>query len=309
VTAYVAVTVDVDQDGMTLKDERNTLTWRAIDIVPKIGESLRIVGARTTWMIRADAQIADVYGEPDGLLTRHRSLWRSLGEYGDEIGWHPHLYRHLADGTYLADLTASECADELRTTHARLKAAGHSFRASRLGEARGANETMRALSDLGIEVDSSALPGRARADSERSFDWSSSPNRPYRPSCTDYRVEGLPADDLLEVPMTTATVRAPYDRTDVRRYLNLAYHEGIFAKAARSLTQEGGHELGAHAFVTTILHPEEAMPREGGHPLYAFRPDALRANLECLVEHLVATCGTVKFITLGEVPSILKAAA
>src|SRR5438477_3209285 len=76
------------------------------------------------------------------------------------------------------------------------------------------NRTYRALEDLGIVVDFSAVPGlRTFTGSpptrgENFFDWHSSPRAPYRPSRVDYRraaQKGETASQLLEVPSFVST--------------------------------------------------------------------------------------------------------
>jgi hypothetical protein len=171
----------------------------------------------------------------------------------------------------------------LRSTHAELLAKGHEFASVRMGEAIGGNLILRTLAGLGLEVDSSAIPGRRRLDRDRWFDWSGSPNTPFRPSVADYRVPGSPELPILEVPMTVSLVHAPFDPDPLPRYTNLAYHPAIFA-AALDRWFNGLTDKTANEVLTLIAHPDELLTQPDQHPLYAFTPDALRTNIETVLD-------------------------
>jgi len=281
-TLSVVVTVDVDNDGVSLTNERDRLSWNGLALIPQVAEIIREFGLPVTWFIRADSQLQEYYGAVDFLLTEHRSLWASLARAGDEIGWHPHIYAPAAGG-YLPVRDEQAVAQALRVTNAELSARGHAFASVRMGEAIGGNTILRTLAELGLRVDSSAIPGRRRIDRDRWFDWSTSPNRPYWPSAADYRVPGVPTLPILEVPMTATLVHAPFDPCPLPRYTNLAYHPPIFA-AALERWFGGPAERSEHAVLTLIVHPDELMARTGDHPLYAFAPQALRINLKTTLD-------------------------
>src|SRR5262249_11232640 len=163
-----------------------------------------------TWFVRADAQLRDVYGSAAYPVESQSALWASLAESGDEIGWHPHLYRRRADGTYMPETVEDRQVAELRDISADLRNRGVELTSSRMGEAVGSNGVMQELDRLGMTVDSSAIPGRKRSDASRCFDWEGTPNTPYHPSIHDYRVSVSGAKrTLVEVPMTTVPVRSP----------------------------------------------------------------------------------------------------
>jgi peptidoglycan/xylan/chitin deacetylase (PgdA/CDA1 family) len=269
----IVFTVDVDNDGMTAENERNRLAWTSVDEVPRIAELFARRGVPATWFVRADNQLAEVYGDAAWLLAERAALWGDLRGAGHDLGWHPHIVRR-ENGAFVPETDDVRCAEALRGVHASLAAGGFTFTASRIGEAFHGNESMRTLAELGLAVDSTAIPGRRRADAARRFDWSGTPNGPYRPSAADYRVPGEPALDIVEVPMTAAPVQAPYDERPLPRYLNLAYRAEIFRDAVT--------RLGEVAVIVTILHPEEA--RVGAeHPLYAHDLRAVAENVDFLL--------------------------
>lgn len=296
-----AFTVDVDNDGMVLGSERNALTWDAVAEVPRIAEVFARRSIAATWFVRADNQLADVYGDAAWLLRGRESLWSNLRAAGHSIGWHPHIVRRAGDGTFAPETDDARCAIALRTLHHSLARAGWRFTSVRVGEAFHGNQSMRALDDVGLRVDSTALPGRRRIDGVRCFDWEPTPNRPYRPSGSDYRVAGVAPLSIVEVPMTTVPVEAPYDPRPLLRYLNLAYRQKVL-RAAFALHLDA---LGAgDHVVVTILHPEEVRPR-GEHPLYAFDLETVERN----VDHLLDAAGARGEVRVASLETIAAEAS
>jgi hypothetical protein len=277
----VAITADVDNDGIALENERSRLSWRSLELVPRLAEIIRGHSFPATWFVRADPQLKDYYGSPNFLFQQHGSLWREFVSHGDEIGWHPHLYGRRPDGAYEPERDDERLTIALRRTHSELASDGHTFTTVRVGEAMGSNAVMQTLAELGLQIDSSAIPGRHRDDSARRFDWSTSPNEPYWPSAADYRVPGSPALSILEVPMTAIRVKAPYDPKPLLRYANLAYRPAIFEAAIEEWLDRN---TVAETVLTLIFHPEELMPGSAVHPLYALTPDALEANIQTLLD-------------------------
>lgn len=276
-TITIVFTVDVDNDGMTGANERNALAWDSVGEVPRIAELFERRGVTATWFVRADNQLGEVYGHAAWLLRERAPLWDALRGAGHAIGWHPHVVRRDESGAFAAETDDVRCAAALRAIHASLAAEGFSFSAVRIGEAFHGNESMRALDELGLAVDSTAIPGRRRDDAARRFDWSGTPNAPYRPSAADYRVPGQPALSIVEVPMTAVPVQAPYDDAPLPRYLNLAYRSAIFRDAVRRHLERAGSEV-----LVTILHPEETRG-PGGHALYAHDLQTVTDNLDFLL--------------------------
>ncbi|HSU88571.1 MAG TPA: hypothetical protein VLL56_07030, partial [Terriglobia bacterium] len=81
----LVVTVDVDNDGVSLADERNRLSWRGLELIPTIADIVHGRGLPVTWFVRADSQLRNVYGHPSYLLDGYRPLWCKLKDQGDEI--------------------------------------------------------------------------------------------------------------------------------------------------------------------------------------------------------------------------------
>lgn len=298
-TITFAFTIDVDNDGMTDADERNVLEWESVSAVPQIADLFMARGLPATWFVRADNHLAEVYGDAAWLLETRAALWSRIRAMGHAVEWHPHIVRRDAQGWFVPENDDARCAAALHAVHDSLRANGHEFIAVRIGEAFHGNQSMRTLSALGYRVDSSALPSRKRNDSRRYFDWQPTPNRPYHPSAHDYRVGGDDPLAILEVPMTSVPVEAPYDPRPLPRYLNLSYRRDIlsaaFARHLRSL-EEGEHT------VVTVLHPEEVLPH-AEHGLYAYEFESVEANLD----HLLATAASranVRVVLLSSIASL-----
>src|SRR5205085_4432929 len=102
---------------------------------------------------------------------------------------------------YDIDRDEVRCAQKLVETRAELEAKGFKHLSVRIGEAFHGNAMMKTLDDLGLAVDSTAIPGRTRSDESRAFEWGPSPNNPYYPSRRDYRVpDSSDHLSILEVP-------------------------------------------------------------------------------------------------------------
>lgn len=264
----LCVTVDVDQDGIALGSERTSLSWNAVSMVPRLAELFERHGVRATWFVRADNQLSEVYGSAAYLLEHFSTHWRALRGAGHLIAWHPHVYRRERE--WVPETDPQRCAEQLERIHAELR--GHVLPAVRMGEAFHSNATMHTLDRLGVRIDSTAIPGRKRNDGERCFDWEPTTNAPYHPSRGDYRVPGTDALSILEVPMTSIPIRAPYDEAPLRRYMNLAYRAELLADA----------ELDGLPTIVTIVHPEEAMVRPE-NPLYGDGLEEVERNLRALL--------------------------
>lgn len=287
-TANLLVTVDVDHDGVALENERTELTWRGLERLPDIKRLFQSFGAPVTWFVRADNQLRELYGSAGYLHLEHGNLWRDFAATGDEIAWHPHLYRlDEREGVYLLDGNEERCAAKLRQIHAELDEQGLRFQSVRIGEAFHGNALMHTLNGLGLKIDSTAIPGVRRTDETRQFDWSPTPNEPYYPSPDDYRVPGPVGRQLslLEVPLTTIPVRADYDSAPRRRYINLAYHHSLFKAGFGSYLETETRERD-QLTITMILHPEEVLGIAGAHPLYSFSLHEAQLNLTYLLDTL-----------------------
>lgn len=302
----IIVTLDVDNDGVE-HNERNRLTWSSLERIPEIKSILSALHLKTTWFVRADNQLKDVYGTAAYLLEEHAVLWRQMECTGDEIGWHPHIYEWSeAQKSYIPDLNEIRRSEKLRQVREELVGRGNLHTSARMGEAFHTNASMKTLENLSVKVDATAIPGRKRQDPSRWFDWSTTSNEPYYPSETDYRVPGLESHlDLLEVPMTTAPIKTSYDPIPFFRYLNPIYQPDIF-KSAIEWVLKAYVDPDNEYFLTLALHPDEVIPKDKPHELYAFSLGALKFNMNFLLRSLEQKELTYKSITVSEAAKIFE---
>lgn len=301
-TILLAVTVDADNDDVSISSERNALSWHALDLIPAFGDLFARRRLAATWFVRADNQLAEAYGRSDYLLARHADWWERFAERGDEIGWHPHVYRWVSD-RWQAEWDEQEFVAKLRATWADLCGRGYSFQSVRIGEAFCSDAIMRTLGTCGLRADATAIPGRTRDDLDRRFDWGPTPNQPYRPSLADYRVGGAPAyANLVEVPLTTLTFQARYDSRPLLRYVNPAYHPPIFRDGIDRYLGELDRTR-SESVLTMVIHPDEALAHSTPHGLYAYSLDAVEENLAYLLEAALRAGMSVRSVTIEQLAS------
>ena len=278
----LVVTVDVDNDGAAAG--ATSLAWTSIEWLPALKEIFERLDVCVTWFVRADNQLMAVYGTAAYVLLEHEALWSRVVGPEDELGWLPHVYRWCRQTRrYVCERDPARFVDQLKAAHSDLTSQGYGFTSVRIGDGYHCNATMQAVEDLGLRVDSTAIPGRKRGDGSRVSDWVPTPNHPYHPSRADYRVAGATdRRELLEVPMTTVPIRAAYDRCQVYRYLNPAFHHQIFIAAIERILADREALQAREHVLTLILHPDEVVPRERAHALYAFSLDEVHRNIAYL---------------------------
>jgi len=184
-----------------------------------------------------------------------------------EIGWHPHFFdegKAIKDENFLLYnlrkiLEQSEFVQNCKLV--------------RVGACQSGNLIMEFLAES-FEIDSSAMSRCVRRDSLRWYDWSETDGKIYRPSLADYRIAKAPAHDILEVPITTLNVLAPYDELPKRRILNPSVRAPIFQKAV----SESKNYLSSLDCLVVACHAEEL---ESGYTndLHAYGLDNFFENL------------------------------
>lgn len=292
----VVVVVDVDPDwrtpGMRRKPYLGDLGWKGVsEGIPRL---LRLISdikdpqsnpVRFTWLLRSDRQMAELTGNPTYVADEFNELWRARLAAGDEIGWHPHLWRYSERARVWYQETRDQdwMRECLREGH-RALAQRFSIRTAKTGWTQHDNLTMRTFSDLGVEVDISALPGMRYANTIPgtdlplgSYDWSRAPQEPYFPSTHDYQIPGNGHSlDVLEVPNWTFPVRGL--RHHLRRLRNRSWRD--FANAAKSptLVSEGFTHPPTTVPFACYFHPEELI---GPEPM--FRAGHVATNLRTLL--------------------------
>ncbi|MCK4324613.1 MAG: hypothetical protein KAW89_08795, partial [Armatimonadetes bacterium] len=216
-----------------------------------------------TWCVRSDLQMKEIYGDCAWPYTEFRDLWQSMADRGDEIAWHPHLwrwsdehgcwYQEISDETWIRDC--------LQQGHAALSThLGCAPTVSRMGWEFHNDTTMQAIDGLGVKVDFSAVPGRftpGSADHLGSVfncyvDWRNTPERAYVPSASDYRREPKAKEEALgvtELPMSTFRSRLLAVGARLRR----AAKANGWDRLKQLFSTGNGHPASLKAYIT--IHP------------------------------------------------------
>jgi hypothetical protein len=244
-----------------------------------------------TWFFRADSLIFEQFGDCLAIFDKFARFIEQAMADGHEIGWMPQAYARASTGINYEDLT---------TTHAALTRAARAPSSVRMGNCFHDNQTMRLLSELGIKVDSSAMPGRAKDDLGWRMDWLATPARPYHPSVADYRQPGLPQLDILEVPLSVRPLQAHYDKAPLLRYLNPCMFRDLFWQNLRAT-------IASSSSLVCIFHPDEAVaPRgSGGHPLVAYSKAELAFNLQELIAESSRMGRRISFHKLADFAQVM----
>ncbi|HXF95062.1 MAG TPA: hypothetical protein VNI61_03050 [Gemmatimonadales bacterium] len=341
VTVYVVTSCDTDPDRPGLLDggPPGRLTWKGMtEGVPALKDAVRgLHDSRGrepvfTWLLRADEQIRSLHGEYAWPARAHQSLWRSLEQSGDELGWHPHFWRRPGgSGPWAQELDDVDWQVEmLRRAHADLaECLPGGVQSVRMGWAYHNNHTCRALDDLGLAVDLSPLPGyrtltaRARPKGENLFDWYPSPRTPFRPSRTDYRRPPRPGEEsyrLLEVPSFVSTsvpwaligglqlARKTGDPGQIWQVIrrptyciNVTARPRYFAPLVAQLRRALRRGPGGPLVFSTQFHADEVVPNRSR--LYEL--GSVRRNLEAVVRACTDAGVPVEFVPARRLPALL----
>ena len=309
----VAICCDVDPDvlGYNIPATKfhvykEKLGWKGLDNIPKIKEICNSVkdreseGAKITWFIRSDEQMKIIFDDYVYPLKKFRNLWKELEHQGDEVGWHPHLwrwgkqnkcwYQEVSDNKWI-----NHC---LENGHKKLLKFAKNLTSVRMGWSFHNNLTMKKINDLGLTVDLSASPGLKHEGSpdERGshflneYDWTTTPQKPYFPSEKDYRRPPKNKEQslkILEIPITTASKSksrilieeiiklAPINiRKKILKGADIQFKsiqhrytanitESSFKYIAKQKFKEAKRNQKAHTNLVAIFHPIELFKQKG----------------------------------------------
>lgn len=299
------LTIDTDPDGLSGKNlDRSRLEWfgleQAFAVSGELGSGIcgDVGSVPVTWFVRADGQLRTRLGNCAYLLERYARQWQQESDAGNELGWHPHLYRQgRSDAEVHLIADPAEACDELEGIWEDLRVIAFAPKAFRNGEAWHCPETLDTVERLGLRYDSSAVPGR-RGTSGHPMDWMGTPNKPFFPSSEDIRRPGA-ARRLLELPMNTWCVRAPWDAQARPRYMNPAIHRELFVRALAPWRKSVCAGTAPLYVWVLIMHPDEIMAADKRDGLISHSRQVVYRNLESLAE-AVQECGhTWEFTTLS----------
>jgi hypothetical protein len=304
-THLVCLTIDTDPDGLSGPVvNRRALRWEGLsrigDLVTRLDDLGSTLEARIplTWFVRADGQLRDVLGHCGWLLDNFNRTWEAARQRGDELAWHPHLYRCDADGGEPTLISQpGEACDELERIWSDLEPFAFRPISFRNGEGWQCPETLATVERLGLTIDSTAIPGR-RARPPHPMDWTGAPNQPYYPRPENICEPGPPRR-LLEIPMNTWLVKAPYDAQPQLRYMNPAVHEHLFGGALREWTAAGRRSRDGIYVWVLVFHPDEVLAQPQPDALYAGSPRSLCQNVATLYRCALEIGDLLEFATIS----------
>jgi hypothetical protein len=298
------LTIDVDPDGLSGKlTNRRALAWKGLEQVQQlpydISDSVSFLGSQVpiTWFVRIDGQLRDMLGTSLYLLEEYETFWDQVKAWGQELGWHPHLYRQSIPEEEPSLITdPNEACDELELLWDDMKSCSFLPKVFRNGEGWHHAQIFSALEMFGIFCDSTAIPG-CQGGSNHPMSWIGTPNQPYFPDALDIRRPGVERP-LLEMPMNTWYLKAPYESRPRLRYMNPAVHEKLFAAALddwENIIQNLDEEL---CVWVLIFHPDEAMTVPESDFMYAHSRQTVCRNLISMIERVRRKEWSFEFVTL-----------
>ena len=297
------LTVDLDPDGQNeVVRDRNTLDFESLELLMReIGGARPAISGeplRFNWFIRADRQIERSFGKVDGLVRQYRAFWDRALSSGDELCWHPHLYKE-ANGDFVLIDDEADCLEELRYLRNEIGACGCSFSTFRCGEARMTAAMFDLVESFGFLQESTAIPGYFNDSFGQN--WLEAKNRPYFPAAGRITAEG-PARKMLEMPMNSWYLQASYDAKPKLRYLNFSVHHEYFTESLSRLPESffSRENILDVPVLTAVSHPEEIVSDKPGNDLYPRTFDNFLSNIRSFVEYFADRRTRVEFSTLGE---------
>ena len=253
-------------------------------------------GAKATWFLRCDDQMLSLAGQTDFILTSYAHLWDSFVAKGHEVGLHAHLYE-CVNGHWQQGVNADSLCQQLERSYQCFVKAGFNVATSRIGESFCSTELLAKLQSLGLQADSTAMPGRVRIDDQRTIDWGATPHQVYIPDSTDYRLPAKRSTDsaFLQIPFSMVNTLADYDDAPLLRYLDLSFHERAFQPSLDEVAQHG-------QLLVTVTHPSTILPELNvtGHGLLSYSFQTLVNNLESIRLACEKIDRPYRFVTLKQ---------
>lgn len=299
----VCLTIDTDPDGLSgVTVDRESLTFDSMDHLRTLPELLHSTSSLVdyripiTWFVRADDQIRHAFGNPLHIYERFESFFRHAVDLGHELGWHPHLYTidPMNQDKPVISNEVDACK-QLTRVWEDVRNGPHYPLCFRNGEGWHTEATLNCIEEFGIIFDSTAIPGRL-GGGDHPMNWQGAANHPYYPDLRNI-LNSSASRPLLELPMNTWQVEAPYDDRPKLRYMAPSVHESIF-KSSLSRWQFD-RSLDLHVWVL-ICHPDELTHLLGEDLLFSRSTEALCRNLCRLVNHIETHGDTVEFVTVSK---------
>ena len=282
----VFLTVDVEGDWSLFPNEQKhfdgDLIIQNLDILDgliTLSKQRLNIDIPVTWFIRCDESVKVNLGSYEGLLEKLGNFIQKKTIAGDSFGLHPHLYSFSQKNSHNNELTKAEIENQIGEAMLAWKNFfGEIPKFTRIGEARMCNIISSSLDKYGIEIDSTALPGRARHDNGFNFDWSLTGSDSYTPSRDNYQVPSKSSFEnlgFIEAPFTMVPTQSSMDKSIISRYLNLSFKNHIIDDSLDAIHQ--GQD------VICVVHPHEVISKNNhSHHIISYSGETFFKNIQSL---------------------------
>lgn len=305
----IHLTVDVDPDEATILTDIAAPSWTGLTQLEKLVSFAEKRNIPLTLFLRFDQFCRHYFGKYTSLYLEYERLWEHCFKTGHELAWHIHLlqYKHDQWRRLRGAKDDNSACSQVRNTWEEVQQLPFQMSSVRIGEAYATRRLLELFSSLNFKADSSSLPGRLWKDTYRTIDWNNTPNMPYYPSVKDHRRPAAPDEvslAILEVPMTTALLNAPYDTEPLPRYFNGVYQHHYFKKMLHRLLESSFEQYDDDLSVLTmIIHPHELLRGPATHPLLEPGLPQLGENIDYLESFLAAQGYTCHYQTINKTAS------
>lgn len=241
---------------------------------------------KITWLLRSDWQTHKIWGDWCYPARKYRNLWQNFVEMGDEIGWHPHLWKfdHGKNIWYQEIYNNSWIRNCLENGYNEISNI-FDIKSVRMGWTFHNDFTMNLLSSIGLRYDLSALPGIINNGNKYNiYDWKITPSHPYFPSKNNYRIEDKnPSNNLnlMEIPITTQTIPKYLQFFTGKKFMsaNIAKNPFLFKNMVAPLINSIDNNTNCGCFlINTFFHPIDI--KEKG---FLFSLDNFKKNLSWIM--------------------------
>lgn len=254
--------------------------WIMIDEFENCFEDIKKILAKykeikTTWFIRIDENIKEIYGEPEYIFNKYKNKIEWLKDNNHEIGWHYHSYVNNG-GKWKQNIDENIILNEIKR-YGKI-ALLYGIKSIRMGWGYHTNKTIELVNKLGFKVDSSAIPRPKYKWDKLEKNWEITSINAYNPSKIDYRIETDDNHKICELPITTTKIKTSYDEEEnILRYINPAYKKKVFQKAIEQVSEFKN--------VVLIMHPYEISEKyKQSNELISFSIKDFEENLKFIID-------------------------
>ena len=281
--------------------KENMLSWSGLEEgIPIINENLRnfedSYGNKInfTWFLLSDIREKEKNNDFAFIYKKYDSIWKGLTSNGDELGLHVHLIEKEND-------LWVQCINDdknIQTLNNILKDWKEilEIKSIRFGYCYQSNRIMEFLEKKKFNIDSSALP-RRKMIKRQYFDWEESPETPFHPSKSNYKIPGKESYNILEVPFSIFLSKLKDDKKPVYRYFNLSFHPYIIKDAIKMIVK-------SKQIIHSVTHFFEFIPRfnlsEEDNLLITFKNETLVQNLVQIINECKRINRPYQFIRMSD---------